>query len=131
MPGNTCAIAGAIVLSALAGTAFAGPAKQTQAWIWCLSKERASLDLQITGCTTVIASGKKKTHLGRIFDNRGVAYYRKGQYDHAIEDYDQAVQLGYSNALYNRSLAKEKLGDKAGADADLEAFRRVSSKVGR
>ena len=124
---KTCAIAGAIALAAMTGTAIAAPMRQSQAWIWCASKERASLDLEIRGCTRVLKAGPEEKHLGRIFDNRGVAYFRKGEYDRAIADYDRAIQYGYSNALYNRSLAKKKLDDMAGAAADMEAFRRAGS----
>ena len=123
-------IAGAVVLAALAGSAQAGPSHNAQARAWCMNRERALLDQQIIGCTTLIQAKKKQKNLGRLFDTRGVAYFRKGQYDLAIADYDRAVALGYTQALYHRSIAKEKLGDRAGAGADLGAFRQ-SQKTDR
>lgn len=89
-----------------------------------MNKERALLDQQIMGCTILIETKTQQKNLGRIYDNRGIAYFRKGQYDRAIADYDRAVELGYSDALYHRSIAKEKLGDHTGAGADLGAFKQ-------
>jgi tetratricopeptide (TPR) repeat protein len=123
MPAKIRAIAAAIVAVALCGAAQAGPKKNPPAWSWCMDKEKASLDEQIRGCTILIESARKKKTIARIYNNRGVAYFRKGQYDLAIADYDQAIGFGYGNALYNRSLAKEKLDDKAGAAADFAAFK--------
>lgn len=117
-------IAGAIVLAALAGAAQAGPSHHPEARAWCTSRQRATLDQQIMGCTILIQTKRKQKNLGRLFDTRGVAYFRKGQYDLAIADYDRAVALGYSQALYHRSIAKEKLGDHAGAGADRGAYRQ-------
>jgi tetratricopeptide (TPR) repeat protein len=96
------------------------------AWSWCMSKEKALLDQQIAGCTMLIKVAlkrPKKRSLGLVFYNRGTAYFRKGQYDLAIADYDQAVGFGYTRALYGRSLAKDKIDDKTGAAADFEAFK--------
>ena len=125
MPAKTHAIAAALALAlaALCGAAQAGPKKNPLARSWCMDREKATLDEQIRGCTILIESARKKKNIGRIYNNRGVAYFRKGQYELAIADYDQAVNFGYSNALYNRSLAKEKLDDKAGAAADFAAFK--------
>jgi tetratricopeptide (TPR) repeat protein len=117
-------IAGAIVLVALAGSAQAGSPQNAQARAWCMNKQRSLLDQQITGCTILIETKKKQKNLGRLYDTRGIAHFRKGQYELAIADYDRAVALGYGAALYHRSLAKEKLGDRIGAGADLGAFRQ-------
>jgi tetratricopeptide (TPR) repeat protein len=67
------------------------------------------------------------------FNNRGIAYSEKGQHDRAIQDYDQAIKLNPNNAaaLYNRSVAKDKKSDKARAEADLAAARRIDPKIGR
>jgi len=89
-----------------------------------MNRERALLDQQIKGCTILIQKKQKQKNLGRVFDTRGVAYFRKGQFQLAIADYDRAIALGYTAALYHRSLAKEKLGDHAGAGADLGAYKQ-------
>ena len=40
-------------------TAGSASAQLSQAWTWCVNKEKASPDLQVSGCTTVIQSGKE------------------------------------------------------------------------
>ena len=58
-----------------------------------------SLDQKISGCTTVIQSGKiSNSDLALAYTNRGFAYGTKGQHDRAIQDYDQAIKLNPSNA---------------------------------
>jgi tetratricopeptide (TPR) repeat protein len=54
-----------------------------------------------------------------------------GEIDQSIRDYDAAVALNPSSAaaLYGRGLAKQKKGDRAGADADLAAAKAIRSDV--
>src|SRR5712691_11010247 len=91
--------------------AIAGPAQaqQSQAWTWCVNKEKASPDLQINGCTTVIQSGKEsQKNLSIAFNNesirldpkysypyngRGNAYRAKGDNNRAMADYNMAIKL--------------------------------------
>ena len=129
MPTRLCMIAGAgaVALTAIAGGANAKPLERSQAMIWCKSKDKASLNLQIRGCGSLIRTSKINEKLAVLFEARGLAHYRKGRYARAIADYDEAIRLGASNALYNRSLAKDKLGDTAGAAADYAAFRRAAT----
>jgi tetratricopeptide (TPR) repeat protein len=51
------------------------------------------------------------------FNNRGIAYRTKGQYDRAIQDHDRAIELNpnYAGAFFNRGLAYR---DKAQWDFD-------------
>ena len=64
---------------------FPGPASAlSQAWTWCVNKEKGSPDLQISGCTTVIQSGKEtKNNLAIAFNNRGNGYRSKARQRHA------------------------------------------------
>ncbi len=71
-------------------------------------------DLVLTYCTRAIESGGLSTsNLAVIFSSRGSAYYGKGDYDRAIQDYDQATRLNpnYSNAFINRGLTYKFKGD--------------------
>jgi lipoprotein NlpI len=105
---KACVFAGAIALMAVTGFAGSAAAQQSQAWTWCENKEKASPDIQIGGCTTVIQSGKEsKKNLATAFNNRGNAYDDKKQYDRAIQDYDQAIKLNpnYALAFLNRGNA--------------------------
>jgi tetratricopeptide (TPR) repeat protein len=79
------------------------------------------------------------------YNNRGNAWYRRGDFDRAIADYDEAIQLDPKDAqaYYDRGMAWEKkrrlreaLADfkmhsqLAPSDPDgLEAVRRVSKEL--
>jgi len=70
--------------------------------------EGIDLDLKIAGCTAVIQSGQlNDTNLSIAFNNRGIAYYNKKDYDRAIQDYDQAIRLNpsFADAFNNRGNA--------------------------
>jgi len=72
-------------------------------------KQSADPDLRIRGCTQVIGGGKEETrkNLTAAYYNRGLAYWRKGEVDHAIADYDAAIALArhLAPAYYNRGIA--------------------------
>jgi tetratricopeptide (TPR) repeat protein len=81
-------------------------------------------DLSISACTTLIQSRHEApTYLAIAFYNRGNAYYRKGQYDRAIDDYDQAIRLNseYAKALANRGA----YNNKRSFDRAIEDFDRA------
>ena len=97
---TTRVFAGAIALMAVTGCGGPAAAQQSQDVTACVNKEKASPDIQIGGCTAAIQSGQWKSEgLAWAFNNRGDAYYKKGQYDRAIQDYDQAIKLNPSNAI--------------------------------
>ena len=56
----------------------------------------------------------------KIYLNRGNAYYKMGQHQRVIQDYDKAIHLdpGYVKAYNNRAVAYRNLGKYAKADAD-------------
>jgi len=90
----------------------------------CLNNiEAFSLDLRIGGCTALIQSGRLEgENLSLAYYNRGIAYFKKSQYDRAIADFDQAIQLDPNStfALNNRGTAYARKGrfDRAIADFD-------------
>ena len=87
----------AAVAAAVAAGIFTGgtaSAQLSQAWTWCVNKEKASPDLQVSGCTSVIQSGKEtQKNLSIAFNNRGNGYRTKGDNDNAIADYSQSIRL--------------------------------------
>lgn len=127
--------AGAIALAAITGVAgSAAHAQSKQEFNWCIGEDNPTPAQKITGCTAVIQAGKLKgKRLVFTFSNRGVAYYERGEYDRAIQNYDQAIKLNpnHAGAYYNRSLAKKQKGDQAGAEADLAAARKINPNIGR
>jgi tetratricopeptide (TPR) repeat protein len=129
---------GAAALMAIAGLTGSASAQSRQDEEWCGGRDsaspdrKASPDQMIRGCTAEIQSGKHKgVSLSHAFNNRAFAYARKGQYQLAIQDFDQAIRLkpGDATMLRNRSLAKQKTGDKIGAEADLAAARRIDPNI--
>jgi tetratricopeptide (TPR) repeat protein len=71
-------------------------------------------DIRIVGCTAIIQAGAERAEkLAIAFNNRGLAYDRKGEYDRAVEDYDQAIRLNtnYSDAFYNRGSTYRNMGE--------------------
>jgi tetratricopeptide (TPR) repeat protein len=54
---------------------------------------KSSGDVVIAACTRAIASGQYTTqNLASLYTSRGNEYAYKGQYDRAIEDFDQAIR---------------------------------------
>ena len=75
---------------ALAGVARAQNLEQQREWC----EDVSDPDHAIDGCTAVIQSGTGSLEVQAVaFNNRGYAYSRKGQYDRAIADFDQAIRL--------------------------------------
>ena len=58
------------------------------------------------------------------YNNRGVAYYRLGEYELAIADYNAALERSPASADFvkNRGLAYEQMGDLEKALADFRTF---------
>jgi tetratricopeptide (TPR) repeat protein len=113
----------------LLGAAMAAMGQSLQEnWEKCKSVD---LDTRIAGCTAVIQSGLltallPSEKLSNIYVNRGTAYYNKGDYNRAIQDYDQAIRLDpkYMPAYYSRGSAYFKKSDYDPAIQDLnEAIR--------
>ena len=61
------------------------------------------------------------------FITRGLAYWRSGNYDQAVKDYDQALRLtpDSAEAFYNRALAYEHKGDYERAVQDFSQALRL------
>ena len=126
-------IACAVALAATASLDAAN-AQQSQALTWCMTTKAdgVSLDLRISGCTTVIQSGKEpKNNLVIAFNNRGTAYSDKGQHDRAIEDYDQAIKLSPKRAIvfFNRGFSYRTKGQHDRAIEDYDQAIKLNPKL--
>jgi hypothetical protein len=61
---------------------------------WCNGSNDTTPEQSINGCTGLIQSGKYAgDELAIVFSNRGVAHFRNGESERAIQDYDQAILL--------------------------------------
>jgi tetratricopeptide (TPR) repeat protein len=97
-------------------------AQSPRDWSQCIGGEGPA-DSVIEGCTAVIRAGQgSPRNLATAFDNRGVAYRRKGDYEHALQDYDQATRLNPDNATAynNRGIIYRIKGDYDRAIADYD-----------
>src|SRR6516225_7061937 len=112
--------------SFLTGVLLAGAsalAQTPQERGWCEGEDAVTVDQRIDGCSAVIKAARDKgDKLAEAFNNRGVAYRLKGDYDRAIADYNQAIKLNakFAIAYNNRGVAYDKNGeyDRAFLDYD-------------
>src|SRR6516225_4524028 len=97
--------------SILTGVSLAGAsalAQTPQERGWCESEDAVTVDQRIDGCSAVINAARDKgDKLAEAFNNRGVGYRLKGDYNRAIADYDQAIKLKPSaEGYFNRGNAQ-------------------------
>src|SRR6516162_7513679 len=118
-------------------------AQMSKEWSQCSGAEGAIADVIISGCSTVIQAGQgSPKQLATAFNNRGVVYKFKGEYDRALEDYNQAIlrNPSYANAYnnrgviyrlkvyYDRAIAYTEKQDYDRAIADFEMVLRFNAK---
>jgi tetratricopeptide (TPR) repeat protein len=101
-----------------ASTTLLTPAAMAQVvskeWGQCSGGEGRDPDLIIAGCTAVIeAHTDTPRRLAIALNNRGVAFKAKGDFDHALQDYDISIQLDpyAANHYNNRGVIYRIKGD--------------------
>jgi tetratricopeptide (TPR) repeat protein len=97
--------------------------------------QSGSPDARISSCTNLIQAGLLTTletglflpeRRSVVYNNRGVAYTDKGDYERAIRDYNEAIHLNPTSVgtFYSRGYAYKKKGDYDRAIQDFnEALR--------
>jgi tetratricopeptide (TPR) repeat protein len=107
-------------------------AQMSKEWSQCSGAEGAIADVIISGCSAVIqgSQGSPK-QLATAFNNRGFVYKFKGEYDHALEDYNQAILLnpGFASAYNNRGVIYRLRGDYDHAIKDYDQAIWLDSNV--
>ena len=91
-------------------------------------------DARIVACTALIQEGPPTTgDRSIIFVNRGTAYYEKGDYDRAIQDYNEAIRLNPKETLSHvaRGDAYKKKGDFDRAIQDFDEAIRLNANYER
>ena len=85
-------------------------------------------ELAIGGCTNLLQiRGQTKQNIAFAFRNRGVAYYKKGDFDRAIADADRAIAVkpDWAEAFCDRGAAYGAKGDYDRANADNDMAIRL------
>ncbi len=115
-------------LAAMACIGSGAVAQQSSDWDRCVNKQKAALDIQISGCTAVIQSGKETDpNLPDAVYNRGRAYQLKGEPDRALLDFDQTIKLDPkdASAFNNRGNSYRAKGDNDRAIQDYDQAIRL------
>jgi tetratricopeptide (TPR) repeat protein len=98
-------------------------AQTSKEWSQCSGGEGPIADIIISGCSAVIQAGQDNPRrLATAFNNRGVAHKFKGEYDRALEDYDQAILLNpsFASAYNNRGVIYRLKGEYDRAIRDYD-----------
>ena len=106
-----CCATGSALILLLLGEAAAQRSQLLKNVELCNGVDRTSPDIQIDGCTALINSGEPMPQaLVIAYNNRGNAYTTKGEYDRAVQDYDQSIKLNpnYARAFNNRAWLTRK-----------------------
>ena len=112
---------------------FAGPVSVSRALAddadTC--EKATSADVAIVACTSAISSGRLQGHdLAAAYNNRGFAYMANGDYERAIDDYNQAIELDpkYAFAYNDRGVAYYGKGDYDSAITDYNQAIQLDPK---
>ena len=90
----------------------------------CNGINRRSAESQIIGCSALIKSGVNTPKVLAIaYNNRGNAYSGIGEYERAIQDYSELINIGPHDAkpFNNRGVAYQKRGEYDRAIEDFNA----------
>jgi tetratricopeptide (TPR) repeat protein len=109
------------LVTALQWSAAAAPATDNDT---CTN---GSGDAAIAACDRMIAAGGD----ARTYVKRGLQYFRKGEYDRAIRDYDEAIRLNPKDpiAFNNRGDTYAHKGDTDRAIRDFDEVIRLDPKI--
>jgi tetratricopeptide (TPR) repeat protein len=95
----------------------------------CNAKGGVSADEQIAACTALIEKQIQTSQSKALaYNSRGIARAGKGDYDLALQDYDQSIKLypTFAKAFNNRGVAYEKKGDLDHAISDFNIAINIS-----
>ena len=93
-----------LTLAALARIAFA---QDQRDWDQCIGREGSNPEVVIKGCSKIIDDTQNGPAMSATaHNNRGVAYRLRGEYDLALNDYNEAIRLNpnFANYYNNRGI---------------------------
>ncbi|WP_394762193.1 DUF3857 domain-containing protein [Phenylobacterium sp.] len=96
----------------------------------CWNRAVAGLELERAAALCDAAIQAKPAELA-FKDSRAFVSYRQGRFGDAVKRYDAILGQDpkFAGSLYGRGLAKKKLGDVAGGQADIAAARAISPTI--
>jgi tetratricopeptide (TPR) repeat protein len=95
--------------------------------IACAGSAGATIEQRIAACTKLIKSARAPHDRAVAFNNRGGAFYYKGEVERAMADYEQAIKLDpfYAHAYNNRCWSGAVLGRTEQAAADCSKVLKL------
>jgi tetratricopeptide (TPR) repeat protein/transglutaminase-like putative cysteine protease len=95
---------------------------------WTRATLKLDLDTALAQCDKSVTAKRSPANL----DSRGLVHFQRGEWAAAVKDMDDALSLAPKQAgsLYVRGVARKRLGDAAGAKADLAAATLISKLIG-
>jgi len=125
------AVSGSILVLALGVVAGASPAAARGGgsdWRECNGRD---LDARISACTRILDRGRDSANnRASAYNNRGIAYFSKGEIDRAIKDFDEAIRIKPNNVVlyHNRGLAWYGKGDNEQAIRSYDEAIAINPK---
>lgn len=111
----------------IATIATAGAAK-LQYLELCNGGDQIPAESQIAGCSALLEPGLEKPHTTAMaYNNRAGAYFAKGDFQRAIQDYNESIRINPNSArtFNNRGVVFQKAGDIDRAIEDFDAALRL------
>ena len=98
---------------------------------------KGSGDAAIAACTRRIAANSSisdqttRHNLAVVYYSRGFLLLEKKETQRALTDFDRSWRTdpSYARALYGRGLAKKRLGDITGGDADIARAKELQPSL--
>lgn len=95
---------------------------------WSRAVRGHPLDRALADCDESLREAPNEFY---TLDSRCLVHFRRGEYQLAIDDCEAALKLmpNYASSLYVRGLAKLRLGDSAGGNADISAAKDSDHRI--
>ncbi len=112
-----------VILGCFAFFDTASSADPATAWNDCIGLNKLPFERVIEGCTEIIREGQVTTvKMATAYNNRGLVHKLKGEYDLALQDYNEAIRLLPNSAIHynNRGVIYRLKHDYDRAIADYD-----------